>query len=105
MEQFLEMFPQSGLTRKILLKICEEHHIQHIRDIVDIYRHKPDLFFEMEGFSESCWEEISEILSNPDNPYVPKDAVISFEKAKLIVKRNRLIDELTELSRKIQQIR
>ena len=37
--------------------------------------------------------------------YVPEDAVISFEKAKLIVKRNRLIDELTELSRKIQQIR
>jgi len=72
---------------------------------VDIYRHKPDLFFEENGFSRECWDEISNILSGPNNPYIPKDSVISFQKATLIVKRNKLVDELAELSDKIQQVK
>jgi hypothetical protein len=70
---------------------------------VDIYRHKPDLFFGENGFSRECWDEISNILSDPNNPYIPKDSVISFKKATLIVKRNKLVDELAELSNEIRQ--
>jgi len=105
MKEFLEILPYRKQTKRILIQICEEHYIQHIKDIVDIYRHKPDLFFAAKGFSKKCWDEISEVLSDPGNPYMPKDSVISFEKAKLIVKRNKLIDELTELSKEIQQIK
>ncbi len=105
MKMFLESISLSDKTRNILFRICKEHDIRHIKEVVDIYRHKPDLFFEANGFSKECWEELSEILSNSNNPYMPDDSVISFQKAKLIVKRNKLVDELAGLSKEIQQIR
>ncbi len=105
MRTLIETFPVSKETGKILLQVCEKYNIRHEKEIVDIYRHKPDLFFEEIDFSEECWNEISTILSDPSNPYMPKDSVISFKKATLIVKRNKLIDKLTELSKEIQQIK
>ncbi len=105
MKMFLESISLSDKTRNILFRICKEHDIRHIKEVVDIYRHKPDLIFEASGFSKECWEELSEILSNSNNPYMPDDSVISFQKAKLIVKRNKLVDELAGLSKEIQQIR
>lgn len=101
----LETIPFSAETRNILFQVCEKHHIKQVKELVDIYRHKPDLFFEVNGFSKKCWDEISNLLSDPSNPYMPKDSVISFQKALLIVKRNHLVDELAELSKEIQQIR
>lgn len=92
-------------TRNILSQVCEKHNIKQVKELVDIYRHKPDLFFEVKGFSKKCWDEISDILSDSSNPYMPEDSVISFQKALLIVKRNLLVDELAELSKKIQKIR
>jgi len=103
MKNFIATFSFSEETRQILFQVCEKHNIRHIKEIVDIYRHKPDLFFEGKGFSKECWEEISNTLSDPNNPYIPKDSVISFQKAALIVKRNKLVDELAELSNEIQQ--
>lgn len=92
-------------TKNILSQVCEKHNIKQVKELVDIYRHKPDLFFEVKGFSKKCWDEISDILSDSSNPYMPEDSVISFQKALLIVKRNHLVDELAELSKKIQKIR
>ena len=105
MTMFLETIPFSDETKTVLFQVCEKHDIKHIKEMVDIYRHKPDLFFEINGFSRKCWDEISDILSEPSNPYMPKDSVISYNKAMLIVKRNNLVDELAELSKEIQQIR
>ncbi|MBW2575258.1 MAG: hypothetical protein JRC56_03500 [Deltaproteobacteria bacterium] len=105
MKILLERIPFSNGARTILFQVCEKHNIKHIKEIVDIYRHKPDLFFEVKGFSRKCWNEITDILSNKSNPYMPKDSVISYQKAMLIVKRNNLVDELAELSKEIQQTR
>ncbi len=105
MSTFIDNFPISKDTGKIMLQVCKKHNIRHEKEIVDIYRHKPDLFFEEKAFSKECWNEISTILSDPSNPYMPKDSVISFKKATLIVKRNKLIDALAELSKEIQQIK
>lgn len=105
MKNLLETFSFSETTRQILLRVCEKHNIKQISEIVDIYRHKPDLFFGENGFSRECWDEISNILSDPNNPYIPKDSVISFKKATLIVKRNKLVDELAELSNEIRQVK
>lgn len=105
MKNLLETFSFSEQTRQILLRVCEKHNIKLISEIVDIYRHKPDLFFCENGFSKECWDEISNILSDPNNPYIPKDSVISFNKATLIVKRNKLVDELAELSNEIRQVK
>jgi hypothetical protein len=105
MKNYLETFSFSEETKQILFRVCVKHNIKQIKEIVDIYRHKPDLFFEENGFSRECWDEISNILSDPNNPYLPKDSVISFQKATLIVKRNKLIDELAELSNEIQQVK
>ena len=105
MRMLLETIPFSDDTRAILSQVCKKHNIKHVKEIVDIYRHKPDLLFEMEGFSKECWNEISEVLSDSGNPYMPEDSVISFQKAMLIVKRNNLVNELAELSKEIQQIR
>jgi hypothetical protein len=103
MKNLLEIFSFSETTRQILLRVCEKHNIKQISEIVDIYRHKPDLFFGENGFSREFWDEISNILSDPNNPYIPEDSVISFKKATLIVKRNKLVDELAELSNEIRQ--
>ena len=100
MNDFMAMF--SKQTKQVLKQVCKKHDITQIKDIVDVYRHKPDLLFEPKGFSQKCWNEISEVLSNSQNPYMPQDSVISYTKAKLIAKRNALIDELAELSRTIQ---
>ncbi len=105
MTAFIETFSISKETGKILLQVCKKHNIRHEKEIVDIYRHKPDLFFEEKNFSKECWTEISTILSDPSNPYMPQDSVISFDKATLIVKRNKLIEELAKLSKEIQQIK
>jgi len=105
MKMFLETIPFSDKTRTVLFQVCEKHDVKHIKEMVDIYRHKPDLFFEIDGFSRKCWDEISEILSDTSNPFMPKDSEISYQKAMLIVKRNNLVDELAELSKEIQQIR
>lgn len=105
MHKFIETFPVSKETEKILLQVCKKYNIRHEKEIVDIYRHKPDLFFQEKDFSKECWNEISTILSDPSNPYMPKDSVISFKKATLIVKRNKLIEELAELSKDIRQIK
>lgn len=105
MRMLLETIPFSDDTRAILFQVCKNHNIKHVKEIVDIYRHKPDLLFEVRGFSKECWDEISEILSDSSNPYMPKDSVISFQKAMLIVKRNNLVNELAELSKEIQQIK
>ena len=105
MKNLLETFSFSEKTRQILLRVCEKHNIKQISEIVDIYRHKPDLFFGENSFSRECWDEISNILSDPNNPYIPKDSVISFKKATLIVKRNNLVDELAELSNEIRQVK
>ena len=104
MQEFIRAFPISDQTRQILHNVCEKHDIRHIRDVVDIYRHKPDIFFEEKGFSRECWDEIPKTFSYPGNPSIPKESVISYRKAKLIVKRNRLIDDLTELTREIQEM-
>jgi len=101
----LETIPFTAETRNILSQVCEKNHIKQVKELVDIYRHKPDLFFEVNGFSKKCWDEISSLLSDQSNPYMPEDSVISFQKALLIVKRNHLVDELAELSKEIQQIR
>ena len=101
----LETIPFTVETKNILSQVCEKHHIKQVKELVDIYRHKPDLFFEVKGSSKKCWDEISDILSDSSNPYMPEDSVISFQKALLIVKRNYLVDELAELSKKIQKIR
>jgi hypothetical protein len=101
----LETIPFTVETKNILSQVCEKHNIKQVKELVDIYRHKPDLFFEVKGFSKKCWDEISDILSDSSNPYMPEDSVISFQKALLIVKRNHLVDELAELSKKIQKIR
>jgi hypothetical protein len=101
----LETIPFTAETRNILSQVCEKNHIKQVKELVDIYRHKPDLFFGVNGFSKKCWDEISSLLSDPSNPYMPEDSVISFQKALLIVKRNHLVDELAELSKEIQQIR
>ena len=101
----LETIPFTVETKNILSQVCEKHNIKQVKELVDIYRHKPDLFFEVKGFSKKCWDEISDILSDSSNPYMPEDSVISFQKALLIVKRNLLVDELAELSKKIQKIR
>ena len=101
----LETIPFTVETKNILSQVCEKHNIKQVKELVDIYRHKPDLFFEVKGFSKKCWDEISDILSDSSNPYMPEDSVISFQKALLIVKRNYLVDELAELSKKIQKIR
>ena len=103
MKNLLEIFSFSEKTRQILLRVCEKHNIKQISEIVDIYRHKPDLFFGENGFSREFWDEISNILSDPHNPYIQEDSVISFKKATLIVKRNKLVDELAELSNEIRQ--
>lgn len=105
MIMLLETIPFTAETRNILSQVCEKHHIKQVKELVDIYRHKPDLFFEVNGFSKKCWDEISSLLSDQSNPYMPEDSVISFQKALLIVKRNHLVDELAELSKEIQQIR
>ncbi|MEE8552032.1 MAG: hypothetical protein V3S72_01905 [Desulfobacterales bacterium] len=105
MKNLLETFSFSEKTRQILLRVCEKHNIKQISEIVDIYRHKPDLFFGKNGFYRECWDEISNILSDPNNPYIPKDSVISFKKATLIVKRNNIVDELAELSNEIRQVK
>lgn len=105
MKMLLETIPFTAETRNILSQVCEKHNIKQAKELVDIYRHKPDLFFEVNGFSKKCWDEISSLLSDPSNPYMPEDSVISFQKALLIVKRNHLVDELAELSKEIQQIR
>lgn len=104
MEKLLRTFPIGGQARRILYQICDKHDIKRIKDFVDIYRHKPDLLFEEKGLSQECWDEISKVLSDPGNPYIPQETVISYRKAKLIVKRNRLIDDLTELTKEIQDI-
>ena len=105
MIMLLETIPFTVETKNILSQVCEKHNIKQVKELVDIYRHKPDLFFEVKGFSKKCWDEISDILSDSSNPYMPEDSVISFQKALLIVKRNLLVDELAELSKKIQKIR
>ncbi len=105
MIMLLETISFTVETRNILSQVCEKHNIKQVKELVDIYRHKPDLFFEVKGFSKKCWDEISDILSDSSNPYMPEDSVISFQKALLIVKRNLLVDELAELSKKIQKIR
>jgi len=105
MIMLLETIPFTVETKNILSQVCEKHNIKQVKELVDIYRHKPDLFFEVKGFSKKCWDEISDILSDSSNPYMPEDSVISFQKALLIVKRNHLVDELAELSKKIQKIR
>ncbi len=105
MQTFIETFPVSKATGNILLKVCKKYNIRHEKEIVDIYRHKPDLFFEEINFSKESWNEISKILSDPSNPYMPKDSVISFKKATLIVKRNKLIDKLADLSKAIRKIK
>ncbi|MBW1608228.1 MAG: hypothetical protein JRF45_13070 [Deltaproteobacteria bacterium] len=105
MKMLLETTSFSAETKRLLSQVCEKHHIKQVKELVDIYRHKPDLFFEVNGFSKKCWDEISGLLSDPSNPYMPEDSVISFQKALLIVKRNHLVDELAELSKEIQLIR
>ncbi len=105
MQDLIKTFGISEGTRQILHQMCEKHAIGHIKEFVDVYRHKPDIFFEAKGFSSKCWDEISQALSDPGNPYIPGETVISYDKAKLIVKRNRLIDDLTELTRSIQEMR
>ena len=71
MRILLETIPFNDETRAILFQVCKKHHIKHVKEIVDIYRHRPDLLFEVKGFSKECWDEISEILSNSSNPYMP----------------------------------
>jgi hypothetical protein len=96
MDKFLALFSDSN--QKIMEHACATHDLCNIKNIVDVYRHKPDLLFGIQGFSAQCWDELTAALSNPANPYIPADAVISYAKAQLIVKRNHLIDELSELS-------
>jgi len=105
MKILLETIPCSAETKRILSQVCEKHRINQVKELVDIYRHKPDLFFEVNGFSKNCWDEISGLLSDPSSPYMPEDSVISFQKALLIVRRNHLVDELAELSKEIRSIR
>lgn len=102
MDKFLGLFSDSN--QRIMEHACEVHDLCNIKNIVDVYCHKPDLFFGIKGFTAHCWDELSAALSNPDVPYIPKDAVISYPKAQLIAKRNRLIDELAELSRAIRSM-
>ncbi len=103
MKKLLKALPPGGVTTKVLKQLCEEHDIRSVKDFVDVYLHKPDLFFKIVGFKKECWEEISVALSDHSGPYIPKDSVISFKKAKLIVKRNKLIDKLTELTQEIRK--
>ena len=103
MKELLKALPPGCLTIKVLNQLCEEHDIRRVKDLVDVYLHRPDLFFKIECFKKECWDEISEVLSDHSNPYIPGDSVISFEKAKLIVKRNELIDKLTELTQEIRK--
>ncbi len=103
MKKLLKALPSGCLTVKVLNRLCEEHDIRRVKDLVDVYLHRPDLFFKIKSFKKKCWDEISEVLSDHSNPYIPEDSVISFEKAKLIVKRNEMIDKLTGLTQKIRK--
>ncbi len=103
MKELLKALPPGGVTIKVLNQLCEEHDIRSVKDLVDVYLHKPDLFFKIECFPKECWDEISVVLSDHSNPYIPENAAISFEKAKLIVKRNELIDKLTQLTQEIRK--
>ena len=42
MQTFIDTFPISKETGKIMLQVCKKHNIRHEKEIVDIYRHKPD---------------------------------------------------------------
>jgi len=103
MKELLKTLLPGGLTIKVLNQLCEEHDIRSVKDLVDVYLHRPELFFETECFTKECWDEISVALSDQSNPYIPEDSTISFEKAKLIVRRNELIDKLTELTQEIRK--
>ncbi|MEE8432733.1 MAG: hypothetical protein V3S16_15905, partial [Candidatus Desulfatibia sp.] len=55
MQTFIEAFPISKETGQILLQVCKKYNIRHEKEIVDIYRHRPDLFFEEKSFSKECY--------------------------------------------------